>query len=138
MAPDRMIAARAAALFASDLSSQGRPSQAAVAAAIRRAIAACGGVRGCLGEVAAAYGERPETAVPRMRWARQTIDAIYSPAAASAMATVLSPDPASLVRGPGRIGRLETGRGHHAVAASGSVLGIDELEGTSSVVSSIA
>lgn len=91
MAPDRMIAARAAALFASDLSSQCRPSQAAVAAAIGRAIAAFGGVSGCVGQVAAAYGDRPETAVPRMRWARQTIDAIYPPAAASAMATVQSP-----------------------------------------------
>ena len=104
MASDRMIAARAAALFASDLSSRGRPSQVAVAAATSRAIAACGGVRGCLGEVAAAYGERPETAVPRMRWARQTIDELYSP----------------------------------AVAASGSVLDLDEMEGTSSLVSSTA
>ena len=82
MAPDRMVAARAAALFASDLSSRCHPSRAAVAAAIRTAIATHGGVRGCFGEVAAAYGERPETAVPRMRWARQTIEATYAPAAA--------------------------------------------------------
>ena len=82
MPPDDVAAARAAALFTSDLSSHCRPSEAAVAAAIRKANAVYGGSRGCLGEVAAAYGERPETAAPRMRWARQTIDAIYSPAAA--------------------------------------------------------
>ncbi len=111
MASDRMIAARAAALFASDLSSRCEPSQAAVAAAIRTAIADCGGVLGCLGKVAAAYGEHPETAVPRMRWARQTIDAIYSPTTTSATATM---------------------------AAPGSVLGIDEVEGVRSVVSAVA
>jgi hypothetical protein len=66
---------RAAALFASDLSRYCRPSRADVAAAIGTAMAAQGGVRGCLGEVAAAYGEHPETAVLRMRWARQTIEA---------------------------------------------------------------
>lgn len=92
MAPDQIIAARAAALFASGLSSRCQPSDAALAAAIRTAITACGGIRGCLGEVAAAYGEHPETAVPRMRWARQTVDAIYSSTATSVMAAIATPE----------------------------------------------
>jgi hypothetical protein len=112
MAPHHTVAARAAALFASDLSRHCSHSRADVAAAVRTAIAAHGGVRGCLGEVAAAYGEYPETAVLRMRWARQTIEATtHAPAAASAMATA---------------------------AASGSLHGIDEVEGAKHVVSSIA
>ena len=88
MRPDRPIAACAAALFVSDLSNQCCPSAAAAAAAVRNAIAAYGGVQGCIAEVAAAYGEHPEIAAPRMRWACQTIDAIYSPDALSEAITV--------------------------------------------------
>ena len=80
MTPNRLNAARAYALFASDLSSQCCPNGVTVAAAIKFAIAAYGGVRGCVGEVGAAYGEHPETAAPRMRWARHVIDEMYSPA----------------------------------------------------------
>jgi hypothetical protein len=82
----RMIAARAEALFASDLSAQCRPDAAAVAAAISRAVRACGGVRGCAGAVGAAYGDYPETAAARMRWARQVIEAIFAPSAVAAAA----------------------------------------------------
>lgn len=75
MAADRLTGARASALFASELSRYCSPSQAAVAAAISSAVVAHGGVRGCAGEVAAAYGEHPETAVLRMRWARRVLAA---------------------------------------------------------------
>ena len=92
MTPNHLDAARAYALFASDLSSHCCPNEVAVAAAIRTAIAAYGGIRGCAGEVGAAYGEHPETAAPRMRWARHVIMAIYSPAA----------DPCSEQAGDGR------------------------------------
>jgi hypothetical protein len=78
MTPDRLIAARAEALFASDLSALSNPTQAAVAAAVSSAVLAHGGVRGCAGVVGAAYGDYPETAAARMRWARQVIEAIYS------------------------------------------------------------
>ncbi len=88
MARDHLIAARAEALFASDISIHCRPTEAAVEAAIRRAVRAHGGVRGCAAEVGAAYGDYPETAANRMRWARQVIEAIFSPAAAHASATV--------------------------------------------------
>ena len=33
--------------------------------------------RGCAGEVAAAYGGHPETAAPRMRWARAVVDNLF-------------------------------------------------------------
>jgi hypothetical protein len=83
MSSDHLIAARAEALFVSDLSATCRPTEAAVTAAIRRAVGAHGGIRGCAGEVGAAYGDYPETAADRMRWARQIIEAIFSPAAVS-------------------------------------------------------
>jgi hypothetical protein len=78
MAPDRLITACAYALFASDLSSQGYHSESAVAAAITSAHAAHGGFRGCIAAAASAYGEHPETAAPRMRWARR-IAVQYTP-----------------------------------------------------------
>ena len=76
MALDHLITARAAALFASDLPYQWHPGEAAVEAAISSALTACGGVDGCVSVLAAAYGDHPETAVPRMKWARQTIEAM--------------------------------------------------------------
>jgi len=60
---------RAAALFASCLQPSDCPGGAGVAAAIRSSLLAYGGARGCAAIVAAEYGEHPDTAVPRMRWA---------------------------------------------------------------------
>ena len=74
---DRLIAARACALFASDLSSRCSPGEAAVAAAIAGAVRAHGGTRGCAGQVGAAYGECQETAADRMRWALRVIGTVY-------------------------------------------------------------
>jgi len=59
----------AEALFASALQRSDDPSAAQVRQAIAAAIGAFG-TRGCAARVAQAYGEHPETAVPRMRWAR--------------------------------------------------------------------
>jgi hypothetical protein len=78
MALDHLITARATALFASDLRCRCHPGQAAVEAAISSALIACGGIDGCVSVLAAAYGDHPDTAVPRMRWARQTIGAMRS------------------------------------------------------------
>jgi hypothetical protein len=85
-----MIVARAEALFTSDLSIRCHPSEAAVAAAIRSAVGAHG-VRGCAGEVGAAYGDCPETAAARMQWARQVIEEIYSPVTACMAAAASQP-----------------------------------------------
>ncbi len=64
--------ARADALFASPLQRSDEPSPAQVHQAIAAAVAAFG-IRGCAARVAQAYGEHPETAVPRMRWARAAV-----------------------------------------------------------------
>ena len=64
--------ARADALFASALQRSDRPSAAQVHQAIASTVAAFG-IRGCAARVAQAYGEHPETAVLRMRWARAAV-----------------------------------------------------------------
>lgn len=78
---DSLTSARAVALFASSLSFRRRPNKTEVEDAIRQAIRTYGGFRGCAGEMAAAYGERPEVAAPRMRWARAVVEALYLPPA---------------------------------------------------------
>jgi hypothetical protein len=81
--PGQLAEARAAALFASDLSAQCEHTETEVAAAIRSAIGAHDGLRGCAGEMAAAYGDHPETAARRMRWARTVVEDLYGRAPAS-------------------------------------------------------
>ena len=73
---DQLTAAPAEALFTSDLSAWCNHTRAEVAAAIGHAIRSHSGIRGCAGEVAAAYGEHPETAATRMRWARAVIEGV--------------------------------------------------------------
>jgi len=65
--------ARADALFVSALQRSEEPSAAQVQQAIAAAIREFG-ARGCAARVAQAYGEHPETAVPRMRWARAVVE----------------------------------------------------------------
>jgi len=76
----QLLAARAQALFASDLSARREHSRTEVAAAVRQAINAHHGLGGCAGQVAAAYGEHSETAAGRMRWARAVIQSLQAPA----------------------------------------------------------
>ncbi|MEJ3746280.1 hypothetical protein WEI85_23690 [Actinomycetes bacterium KLBMP 9797] len=74
---DPLTAARAEALFTSHLSTGSQPAFGTVVDAIRDAVRMHGGVRGCAADVASAYGDRPETAVPRMRWARGVVEELY-------------------------------------------------------------
>jgi hypothetical protein len=67
--------ARADALFVSALQRSEEPSAAQVQRAIAAAIREFG-ARGCAARVAQAYGEHPETSVPRMRWARAVVTGI--------------------------------------------------------------
>jgi hypothetical protein len=67
---DTITAARAAALFVSDISATDRPSRAQAEHAIVRSIHAHGGSRGCVADMAAYYGEYPDLAAMRMVWAR--------------------------------------------------------------------
>ncbi|WP_041834011.1 hypothetical protein [Actinoplanes sp. N902-109] len=69
--------ARAAAVFASDLATGSRPDVTTVTAAIAAAVHARGGTRGCIAAVATAYGDYPESAARRMRWALGTVTTAY-------------------------------------------------------------
>jgi hypothetical protein len=77
---EQLLVARAQALFASNLSARSEYTRTEVAAAIRQAISAHHGPGGCAGQVAAAYGEHPETSANRMRWARAVVQAMQAPA----------------------------------------------------------
>jgi hypothetical protein len=63
---------RCAALFASGLQRSDGPTGEAVAEAVSRAIRQFG-VRGCAGRMAQEFGDHPEAAMDRMRWARQLV-----------------------------------------------------------------
>jgi hypothetical protein len=67
------------ALFASVLQGSDKPDVGQVRKAIAAAVRAYGG-RGCAQRVAQEFGDHPETAVARMRWARaMTGEAFASP-----------------------------------------------------------
>jgi hypothetical protein len=75
-------AARADALFASALQRSDEPS----ATQVRQAIAAVTGAlgpAGCAARVAQEYGEHPETAAARMRWARTAVASAFGGPAGS-------------------------------------------------------
>ena len=65
--------ARADALFVSALQRSQQPSATQVRDAIATAIREFG-ARGCATRVAQEYGEHPELAAPRMRWARAVVE----------------------------------------------------------------
>ncbi len=69
-------AARADALFASALQRSDEPTAVQVKQAIAAATRAFGDL-GCAARVAQEYGEHPETAVTRMRWARRAVAGAY-------------------------------------------------------------
>ena len=72
----RVSSARADALFASALQRSDEPSAGRVRQAIAATIAARSG-SGCAALVAQAFGEHPETAITRMRWARTTVADVF-------------------------------------------------------------
>ena len=75
----QLLAALADALFTSDLSARCEHTRIEVVTAIRHAIGTHAGIGGCAAEVAAEYGEHPETAARRMRWAHAVVDGINAP-----------------------------------------------------------
>ena len=79
------------ALFASVVQRSDYPSAGQVRKAIAAAVSAYGGL-GCVQRVAQEFGDHPEAAVDRMRWARAVADELFA-----------SPPPAqqSLRRQPG-------------------------------------
>ena len=73
-----LTAARAEALFTSPLETGSRPTFDAVDHAIRVAVRNHHGVLGCAVDVAGEYGDHPEVAAPRMRWARRLVEELYA------------------------------------------------------------
>jgi hypothetical protein len=71
---DQTTAARAAALFVSCISAADRPTPAEAEAAIGWAMLTHGGAAGLAADVAQEYGEHPELAAARMRWARGLVE----------------------------------------------------------------
>ena len=69
-------AARADALFASALQISDDPSAVQVRQAIDAATSMLGDL-GCAAKVAQEFGEHPETAVTRMRWARAEVAGVF-------------------------------------------------------------
>jgi hypothetical protein len=70
--------------------------RAAADAAIRLAMRIHGGSRGCTAALAQQYGDRPELAAPRVRWARQRIAALYPAGTAQAADSPTATTAASL------------------------------------------
>ena len=75
-APRRFDAVRAEALFMSTL----QPSESPSPSQVRRAVATTLrrlGVRGCAAQAAGEFGDHPDAAAARMKWALMTIHLIY-------------------------------------------------------------
>jgi hypothetical protein len=75
MYPRSIRALQADALFASALQPSDPPSVSQIRQATAAALDAYGGA-GCAGRVAQEFGDHPETAVGRMRWARASVAAL--------------------------------------------------------------
>jgi hypothetical protein len=69
-------AVRSEALFVSALQRSDNPGTGQVRQSVARAVREFGS-RGCAARVAQEFGDHPETAVARMRWARQVIEETF-------------------------------------------------------------
>ncbi|WP_281893329.1 hypothetical protein [Phytohabitans aurantiacus] len=78
MSPLNVTATRCEALFVSAIQDSDEPSAEQVRAAVLRAIRDYG-VRNCVARVAQEFGDHPDAAVARMRWARDEIQRAYTP-----------------------------------------------------------
>lgn len=73
----------AEALFASPVQASTHPDPATVDVWVQATIRKLGGVDGCACAVAAEYGEYPDTAPTRMRWALTIATVVYGTAPTS-------------------------------------------------------
>ncbi len=69
------LARRAEALFVSSLQPSDCPSAVEIRSAIAASFRAYGGAAGCAARCAAEFGEHPDVAVTRMRWALAVVGA---------------------------------------------------------------
>jgi hypothetical protein len=109
-------AARADAVFASALQRSAEPTAGQVRQAMAEAVRAFGS-RGCAARVAQEFGDHPETAAARMRWARTVADQAFATRRAPVRGEAPGTTGAARIRGP------EPGRtrlvARHVVAAVG-------------------
>jgi hypothetical protein len=70
------LATRCEALFVTDLTSRRQPEARQVRSAIMRTIQRFG-AQHCAAQVAQEFGDHPETAIARMRWAREAVFRTY-------------------------------------------------------------
>ena len=75
------------ALFVSVLQRSARPDAGQVRQAVAAAVRAYGDL-GCAQRVAQEFGDHPETALARMRWARAVTDAVFTSPPVPAQASV--------------------------------------------------
>lgn len=68
--------ARIEAVFASDLQAGDKPTAAEIEQAVAATVRALRS-RGCAARVAQEFGDHPDTALKRMRWARELVAGIY-------------------------------------------------------------
>jgi hypothetical protein len=71
-----MDVVRAEALFVSTLQPSDEPDAAQIRSQVTRAVRDLG-VRGCAERVAQEFGDHPELAIVRMRWARGLVDTTF-------------------------------------------------------------
>lgn len=69
--------ARREALFLANVSTGDHLNRTEMDAAIRQAVRSHGGTRGCAADMAREFGDYPDTAPERMRWARERVAATY-------------------------------------------------------------
>ena len=74
----------AEALFASTLQPSEHPTAAQVTTALRDSLRRHGGQQGCASVCATEYGDHPDTAPARMRWALALTNLVNAPAAIAA------------------------------------------------------
>jgi hypothetical protein len=115
-----IAAARAEALFASTLATGSTPDAGQATQAIRTTVRAHGGVRGCAAEMAAAFGDHPDTAVQRMRWARVVVQTLFDPPGRCSTGRHDRRSPFDAVRGSdGAVrGQAASGRGRARVSVA--------------------
>lgn len=70
---DFLVNARAEALFASPVSATRTLDERQLDDVVRETVRHLGGIRECAAQVAYEFGEHPDTACARMRWARRTV-----------------------------------------------------------------
>ena len=98
MYPRSVSAIQAEALFTSTLQRSDEVSVSKIRRAVALALDAYGDA-GCAGRVAQEFGDHPETAAARMRWARATV-AVLNGQSVPRMRRMASADSSSFARNP--------------------------------------